>query len=424
MKQITYWFIHTISHNTKFMSRILAVTDYDTMTEHHHRIIQQASEFGEVTAGVLSDAEATKLNGWKPVKTHEERVRDVSVHRLVSNVIPNYTLACLSSDIGSDFDLVVTSARYVDKLENAGKIKWIEERDDSTREIIERVLRRRRDYEQILRPITSVSRDSDIDTAELYQTDADPLNLESYTHKFRAARLIVDHEWHIRYTKERQRIQDDIISYFLDKTQPGEKKAIFMAGAMGAGKSHFLRMLDRFNVFPLSEFVYIDPDEIKTQIPDEYQCVKRGSYLHRESTHIADILMHHCLLNNHSIAVDGTLSDREFFTDLFSRLKRGGYTVIIVHVQCTLQTTLNRCRKRGIETGRIIPENIITKSWKMTRDMGDLIEYADYYFHVDTEGEVPKLSTDYGDFVRLFVSDLPKQSIDSLNSGNWPGVRY
>lgn len=43
---------------------------------------------------------------------------------------------------------------------------------------------------------------------------------------------------------------------------------VFTAGAMGSGKGYTMRWLEAKGYFPLGSFVYIDPDEIRTQLPE------------------------------------------------------------------------------------------------------------------------------------------------------------
>ena len=45
-------------------------------------------------------------------------------------------------------------------------------------------------------------------------------------------------------------------------------KAIFTAGAMGAGKGHTVAWMDQHNYFPVEDITHIDPDAFRMQFPE------------------------------------------------------------------------------------------------------------------------------------------------------------
>eukprot|EP00567_Pseudictyota_dubia_P001074 CAMPEP_0197465812 /NCGR_PEP_ID=MMETSP1175-20131217/64725_1 /TAXON_ID=1003142 /ORGANISM="Triceratium dubium, Strain CCMP147" /LENGTH=289 /DNA_ID=CAMNT_0043001835 /DNA_START=353 /DNA_END=1219 /DNA_ORIENTATION=+ len=85
----------------------------------------------------------------------------------------------------------------------------------------------------------------------------------------------LDYTFHLNYTLSRQQFQDALISKRLSEpivsginsgtfsTAP-EPWIVFTAGPMGAGKGYVLHKLGEQGLFPLENFVEVDPDEIRT----------------------------------------------------------------------------------------------------------------------------------------------------------------
>lgn len=91
-------------------------------------------------------------------------------------------------------------------------------------------------------------------------------------------RETLDYEYHAPYTRERQTLQDAIITDMLNSavvkdengdlcSTPTEPWVVFTAGAMGAGKSFTMNKLVEKGHFPLLAFVSVDPDEIRRHLP-------------------------------------------------------------------------------------------------------------------------------------------------------------
>jgi hypothetical protein len=77
---------------------------------------------------------------------------------------------------------------------------------------------------------------------------------------YRQFRADMDYDYHVNYTPERQRLQDQIISYW---TRFGRSERfpwiIFTAGAMGAGKSRTLHALADAGVDAIGDMVQVGP---------------------------------------------------------------------------------------------------------------------------------------------------------------------
>ena len=69
---------------------------------------------------------------------------------------------------------------------------------------------------------------------------------------------------------------------------------------MGVGKSFTLLSLEKFGCFPLRQFQQVDPDKLKGELPELRGYLQRdaemaATRLHRESTHLSDLLFEHSL---------------------------------------------------------------------------------------------------------------------------------
>ena len=66
---------------------------------------------------------------------------------------------------------------------------------------------------------------------------------------------------------------------------------VYSTGPMGARKSHTLRWLEKRNLFPLQDFVYLDPDAIKYRLREWVQLSSSDPHnaatlAHKESGYI------------------------------------------------------------------------------------------------------------------------------------------
>ena len=113
--------------------------------------------------------------------------------------------------------------------------------------------------------------------------------------KFSHIRKILDYSFHSHYTFERQKLHDAIITDMLNEayicdangnigTVAADPWIVFTAGAMGAGKSHTMRVLVEKSRFPLPAFVIVDPDEIRRLLPEYHMYIAENPSLAGELT--------------------------------------------------------------------------------------------------------------------------------------------
>lgn len=180
-------------------------------------------------------------------------------------------------------------------------------------------------------------------------------------------RRTIDYTYHSNYTFERQRFQDAIISEFLNApmfrdrngvtcTTPTEPWIVFTAGAMGAGKSYTLRKLSGRDLFPLSAFVRVDPDEIRRFFPEFKLYVEQspelaGELTRKEAGFISEILTQAALLAGKNVLVDGSLRDADWYQQYFWRLRTdySGLRIAIIHVSAPRDAVFQRASVSGYQ---------------------------------------------------------------------------
>ncbi|GAB5371405.1 hypothetical protein AAMO2058_001577100 [Amorphochlora amoebiformis] len=150
--------------------------------------------------------------------------------------------------------------------------------------------RHRQVLRRICRPsphISRVSRHRDFMPSEKYDYSL-PTNEvyrspnESISGPFASSRRTLDYTYHSHYVKARRVLQDIIVLNFLKRglaareyTQEADQAStlngnwiVFTAGAMGSGKGYTMRWLGDQGLFPIHSFVWVDADEIRTNLPE------------------------------------------------------------------------------------------------------------------------------------------------------------
>ncbi|SCZ98995.1 BZ3500_MvSof-1268-A1-R1_Chr7-1g09345 [Microbotryum saponariae] len=215
-------------------------------------------------------------------------------------------------------------------------------------------------------------------TAELYARPTASSSLaDSDTHHgmYAAQRKGLDWKYHRIPTKERQFLQDSIVSSVLARAHrdcerrqsdgPEEsdhsKKplALFTAGGMGAGKGHTLREMLKDGTIRLPrDFVWVDPDALARELPEREQYLRADAKtaskkLHPEAALLQEILSEVARSKRRSLVVDGSLSDCAWFSKLMKRYGADGYDCEIVFVTAPEEKMLERAQRRAKITGRI-----------------------------------------------------------------------
>jgi len=261
--------------------------------------------------------------------------------------------------------------------------------------------------------------DWNLPTIEVYRDDDDEEQKHQqkvFTPTFRTARSQLDYDYHPHLVQRRQLLQDAILGRVVGGTSnesgslkekedskaeeseaPNEASVsptslvskrrpwiVFTAGAMGVGKGYVLMQLQQNNLFPTSQFVKIDPDMLKNELPElaGYLQTDRESAatkLHRESTQMADILFEYAVSQRLDVLVDGSLRNVEYYQELFARLHNNtNYRIAILHVTADDDVIVARAEQRAEKTGRVVPRELLEDSMQQVpKSVSILSELAD-----------------------------------------------
>lgn len=193
----------------------------------------------------------------------------------------------------------------------------------------------------------------------------------------------LDSNYHATYSRERVLFQDAIVDSMLEEntttraaagdyrncSQPERPWIVFTAGAMGAGKSHTIKLLHEKERFPLQSFTVVDPDRIRRRLPEFVQYVKlnperAGELTRKESGLIAEVLIQAALERGHNVLVDGSLRDAVWYRNYFQvlRHKHPAIRIAILHVTAPRRSVFEHASRRAKITGRVVPRDLLESS--------------------------------------------------------------
>ncbi len=142
---------------------------------------------------------------------------------------------------------------------------------------------------------------------------------------------------------------------------PGRKPIAYVMGGGGAsGKGVIKTYLQNEGVILASDAVSIDPDEIKTQIP-EYNLItsagdSRGAaVVHEESSSLAKRIKARAISGRYNMVLDVTLGNKEKALSYIEELKNSGYEVRLFGVTVAPETAVVRSLIRAKNTNRLVP---------------------------------------------------------------------
>ena len=226
--------------------------------------------------------------------------------------------------------------------------------------------------------------------------------------KYASQRSKLDYSYHKHYIPERQLFHDQLIDGF-DKTVvtdsitgrkcevPLDNWIVFTAGPMGAGKSRVLSYLYSKGYFPLESFVRVDPDSIRVLLPEtetyiHMDATSAGRKTQKEVNYISEVLTMEALQNHKNVLVDGSLRDAQWYFQYFNTLKNTypRLKIGILHVTAKTESILERARKRGLVTGRVVPPIVIQNTIEaIPKSLALLAPLADLVCVFDNDDENP-----------------------------------
>ena len=193
---------------------------------------------------------------------------------------------------------------------------------------------------------------------------------------FSHLRAGLDYNYHKNFNEQRQNVQDQILIHFLQKQmqqqqQQGESSMdsaqgsnssdctseikrpilVFTAGCMGSGKTHTLHALYHQGRFPLTQFLTVDPDEIRRHLPEFSEFVQchpelAGHLTRKEAGYISELLTLAALERQHNVVIDGSLRDSDWYVVYFSKMRELYPTlyIAILHILAPRDVVYQRAK--------------------------------------------------------------------------------
>jgi predicted kinase len=153
-----------------------------------------------------------------------------------------------------------------------------------------------------------------------------------------------------------------------------ENTIVFMMGAAGAGKSTIIANSS------LSTLPVVDCDKHKERHPDYDP--KAPQLLHDWSKQEAKREMYARLGNSESFIIDGTGRDASRMIKDIQAVQGLGYRAVVVYVEVTLQTSLERNARRT----RTVPEMVVREQHELIPVSYQLVSrYADEMITVNND---------------------------------------
>lgn len=220
--------------------------------------------------------------------------------------------------------------------------------------------------------------------------------LSTFVGHYAESRAALDYQYHTAWPPERQVMQDAIIAECL---RQGSSSAapwlVFSAGPMGAGKTHTFRSLAARSIFPLHKFVHIDPDRIRTRLPEMPTLIAANRALaasatHKEATFISEVVENEALRRGRNVLVDGTLKDAEWYRQRFAFLRRHypQYRIAVVLVSASRAKVFERAARRALVTGREVPPEVLDDALaRAPASFRALAPLADYAAEIDNDND-------------------------------------
>ena len=223
-----------------------------------------------------------------------------------------------------------------------------------------------------------------------------------FPRRFGSVRRSLDYSYHCHYTRERQLVQDGILLRLYGDSilshgigtctgaainQQEDQWIIFTAGPMGAGKSYTLQQLSETKRLSLDNFVLVDLDAIRRELP-EYQYYASnnpstaGDRTRKEAGCLTEIVTLAALQAGRSVVVDGSLRAYRWYRQYFARLRAEfpSLKIAIFSISAPRQSILHNAADRALETGRFVPLETLERVMKeVPQSMEILAPLADYF---------------------------------------------
>jgi hypothetical protein len=216
--------------------------------------------------------------------------------------------------------------------------------------------------------------------------------------------LVPDGKGGYKLTAEREKLYDKIVKEHLKGITPtGNPTFTLMGGGGGSGKGTVqknpiaMNQADQYGVkIPADNFVMVDPDEIKSMLPEFKYMVSIGlkedaaGYTHEESSAIAKIIQRQAFSRGLDVLLDGTGNSKAIkLQSKIDQARDAGYTVNGAYVHASIENAWQRNMNRAVEseTRGLVPAWAFLEAHK---SVSDIIPYMapkfDNWVLFDTNG--------------------------------------
>jgi predicted ABC-type ATPase len=216
--------------------------------------------------------------------------------------------------------------------------------------------------------------------------------------------LVPDGKGGYELTPERTKIYEDIVDKHLEGITPtGNPTFTLMGGGGGSGKGTVqkspiaMNQADQYGVnIPTNNVVMVDPDEIKSMLPEFKYMVSKGrkedaaGYTHEESSAISKIIQREAFGLGLDVLLDGTGNSKATaLQKKIDQARNAGYTVNGAYVSASVENAWQRNMGRAIDskTRGLVPAWAFLEAHK---SVSDIIPYMapqfDNWVLFDTNG--------------------------------------
>lgn len=208
----------------------------------------------------------------------------------------------------------------------------------------------------------------------------------------------MEHATGRRYTKERHRLHREIVRRIAEKGSSAKNPiAILIGGGTASGKTTLRKSLVQRELKKRGiEAALIDPDELKTYIPEYKELLKTdpkraAGLVHRESCDIGALVLKRLVRERKSFVLEGTMARTGRYVRLVERLRKAGYKIEVYVADVPLWIAKRRAVERSRRTGRTVPKRVIEITHQLVPETLEAIkDRVDCYWVYDmTRG--PKL---------------------------------
>ena len=131
---------------------------------------------------------------------------------------------------------------------------------------------------------------------------------------------------------------------------------------MGAGKSYTLQRLSETGKLSLENFVLIDLDAIRRELPEypyyaSNDPATAGDRTRKEAGHLTEIATLAALRAGRCVVVDGSLRAYRWYCQYFARLRAEfpALKIAIFYISAPQESILHNAADRALGTGRFVP---------------------------------------------------------------------